>query len=152
MSDNSSTSAPLMPKAYDHHIVEEELYAWWEENGYFRPEKQEELGQVKPGAEPFVMAMPPPNVTGVLHLGHAITNSIEDMLTRYHRMLGQPTLWIPGSDHAGIATQNVVERALAVQGRTRQDMGREAFVQEVWNWKVEYHSRITAQQKRMGSS
>jgi valyl-tRNA synthetase len=141
-----------MPKAYDHHAVEEDLYTWWEENGYFRPEKQEELGQADPDAKPFVMAMPPPNVTGALHLGHAITNSVEDLLTRYHRMLGQPTLWIPGSDHAGIATQNVVERALASQGRTRQDIGREAFVNEVWDWKVEYHSRISAQQRRMGNS
>ncbi len=141
-----------MPKAYDHHAVEEQLYDWWEQKGYFRPEKQIELGQVTAGAKPFVISMPPPNVTGALHLGHAITNSVEDLLTRYHRMLGDPSLWVPGSDHAGIATQNVVERALASQGRTRQEMGREAFVAEVWDWKVEYHGRITAQQKRMGNS
>ena len=148
----STTQASQMPKAYDHHIVEEDLYAWWEQNGYFRPEKQITLGQVKPSAKPFVISMPPPNVTGALHLGHAITNSVEDLLTRYHRMLGDPALWVPGSDHAGIATQNVVERALASQGRTRQEMGREAFVAEVWDWKAEYHGRITAQQKRMGNS
>ena len=156
MSDAStkdeSKSAAQMPKAYDHHAVEVELYAWWEENDYFRPEKQIALGQVKDGAKPFVISMPPPNVTGALHLGHAITNSVEDLLTRYHRMLGDPALWVPGSDHAGIATQNVVERALNNQGMTRQGMGRDAFINEVWSWKEEYHGRITAQQKRMGNS
>ena len=149
---DNNQSKTEMPKAYDHHIVEEDLYTWWEKNGYFRPEKQITLGQTKDGAKPFVIAMPPPNVTGALHLGHAITNSVEDLLTRYNRMLGKPALWIPGSDHAGIATQNVVERALNAQGMTRQGMGREAFVAEVWGWKEEYHGRITAQQKRMGNS
>ena len=156
MSDTQEKSpnqqATQMPKAYDHHVVEEDLYTWWEQNGYFRPEKQFELGQAIPGAKSFVISMPPPNVTGALHLGHAITNAVEDMLIRYHRMLGDPALWVPGSDHAGIATQNVVERALAAQGRTRQEMGRDAFVAEVWDWKAEYHARITAQQKRMGNS
>ena len=141
-----------MPKAYDHLAVEEALYEWWDNHGYFRPETQAALGQSAPGAAPFVISMPPPNVTGALHLGHAITSSVEDMLIRYNRMLGRPTLWVPGTDHAGIATQNVVERRLAEQGVTRQDLGRETFVQEVWDWKVEYHSRITAQQKRMGIS
>jgi valyl-tRNA synthetase len=96
--------------------------------------------------------MPPPNVTGALHLGHAITSSVEDMLTRYHRMAGDPTLWVPGTDHAGIATQNVVERQLEKQGVSRHDLGRERFVEEVWSWKAEYHARITAQQRRMGIS
>jgi valyl-tRNA synthetase len=141
-----------MPKTYDHLAVEEELYEWWEQNGFFRPEKQAEIGQSLPGAKPFVISMPPPNVTGALHLGHAITSSIEDMLIRYNRMLGRPTLWVPGTDHAGIATQNVVERKLEEQGRSRADLGREAFVSEVWSWKDEYHGRITAQQKRMGIS
>ncbi len=150
MSD--TTVAPLMPKAYEAQAVEEELYAWWENNGYFKPEKQEELGQVDPTKKSFVISMPPPNVTGALHLGHAITNSVEDLLTRYHRMVGHPSLWVPGTDHAGIATQNVVERALERQGRTRKEMGREAFISEVWDWKDEYLGRITAQQKRMGNS
>ncbi|HXF61759.1 MAG TPA: valine--tRNA ligase [Caldilineaceae bacterium] len=141
-----------MPKTYDHLAVEEPLYDWWERNGFFRPEKQAELGQSDPSARPFVISMPPPNVTGALHLGHAITNSIEDMLIRYHRMLGHPTLWVPGTDHAGIATQNVVERQLEQQGITRHQLGREAFVREVWDWKDEYHGRITKQQKRMGVS
>ncbi len=141
-----------MPKAYEHLKVEEELYDWWDQHGYFRPETQHELGQARRGAEPFVISMPPPNVTGALHLGHAITSSIEDMLIRYHRMLGRPTLWVPGTDHAGIATQSVVERKLEQQGLSRLEMGRERFVQEVWDWKDEYHDRITAQQKRMGIS
>ena len=141
-----------MPKAYDHHQVETYLYDWWDHNGYFRPETQAELGQSVAGARPFVISMPPPNVTGALHLGHAITSSVEDMLIRYHRMLGRPALWVPGTDHAGIATQNVVERQLELAGTNRHELGREAFVQEVWDWKDEYHARITAQQKRMGIS
>jgi len=100
-----------MPKAYDPLAVEEELYNWWEQHGFFRPEQQIESGLADPNAEPFVISMPPPNVTGALHLGHAITSSIEDMLIRYHRMLGRPTLWVPGTDHAGIVTQNVVEQS-----------------------------------------
>lgn len=141
-----------MPKAYDPIQVEEELYAWWEENGFFQPEQQIEIGLAAADAEPFVISMPPPNVTGALHLGHAITSSIEDLLIRYNRMNGRRTLWVPGTDHAGIATQNVVERMLAQQGTSRHDLGREAFVQEVWNWKDEYHGRISAQQRRMGIS
>ncbi len=141
-----------MPKAYEHLKVEEELYEWWEHHGFFRPEAQIELGQVRADAQPFVISMPPPNVTGALHLGHAITSSIEDLLIRYNRMTGRPTLWVPGTDHAGIATQSVVERKLEQQGTSRLEIGRDRFVQEVWDWKDEYHSRITAQQKRMGIS
>ena len=148
MTENASG----MPKAYDHHQVETFLYEWWERNGYFRPDTQVAIGQSVPGADPFVISMPPPNVTGALHLGHAITNSVEDMLIRYNRMLGRPTLWVPGTDHAGIATQNVVERQLEAAGTDRHELGREAFVQEVWDWKDEYHGRITDQQKRMGIS
>jgi len=141
-----------MPKTYDHTKVEEELYAWWEENRFFQPEQQVEIGLADADAEPFVISMPPPNVTGALHLGHAITSSVEDLLTRYHRMRGRRALWVPGTDHAGIATQNVVERMLDKQGTNRHEMGRDAFVQEVWSWKDEYHGRITAQQRRMGIS
>ena len=101
--------------------------------GFFRPEQQIESGLADPDAPPFVISMPPPNVTGVLHLGHAITSAVQDMLIRYHRMAGRPTLWVPGTDHAGIATQNVVERKLAEGGATRHDLGRERFVQEVWD-------------------
>jgi valyl-tRNA synthetase len=141
-----------MPKTYNPKEWEEKLYAWWEKSGFFHPEQQMESGLADPEADAFVISMPPPNVTGALHLGHAITSSVEDMLIRYHRMAGRPTLWVPGTDHAGIATQNVVERKLAEQGVSRHDLGRARFVQEVWDWKDEYHGRITAQQRRMGIS
>jgi len=141
-----------LPKAYEPQTVEEELYNWWEESGFFQPEQQIESGLADADAEPFVISMPPPNVTGALHLGHAITSSVEDMLIRYHRMLGRPTLWVPGTDHAGIATQSVVERKLEEQGTSREELGRERFIQEVWDWKDEYHGRITGQQRRMGIS
>src|SRR5262245_25102107 len=126
-----------MPKTYDHRRVEEELYDWWLQHGFFRPEQQITLGLADSQAETFVISMPPPNVTGALHLGHAITNAVEDMLIRYYRMQGRRALWVPGTDHAGIATQNVVERQLAKQGITRQQLGRERFVEEVWGWKAE---------------
>ncbi|MEZ4832056.1 MAG: valine--tRNA ligase [Caldilineaceae bacterium] len=146
------TQIQEMPKTYTPQEWEEQLYTWWEESGFFRPEQQEESGLADPKAKPFVISMPPPNVTGALHLGHAITSSIEDLLIRYNRMNGAPTLWVPGTDHAGIATQNVVERKLAEQGVTRHDLGRDRFVQEVWDWKDEYHGRISRQQRRMGIS
>ena len=141
-----------MPKIYEPQQWEEKLYEWWESMGFFRPEQQIESGLADADAAPFVISMPPPNVTGVLHLGHAITSAIEDMLIRYHRMAGRPTLWLPGTDHAGIATQNVVERQLAEGGTTRHEMGRERFVEEVWDWKDEYHGQISGQQRRMGIS
>jgi len=141
-----------MPKTYSPNEVENRLYAWWEESGYFTPEQQLASGLADGAKKPFVISMPPPNVTGILHLGHAITNAVEDTLIRYNRMSGRPTLWVPGSDHAGIATQNVVERKLAEQGVTRHDLGRERFVEEVWSWKVEYHGTISRQQRRMGIS
>ena len=141
-----------MPKIYEPQQWEEKLYEWWESMGFFRPEQQIENGLADPDAPPFVISMPPPNVTGALHLGHAITSAIEDMLIRYHRMAGRPTLWVPGTDHAGIATQNVVERKLAEGGTTRHEMGRERFVEQVWAWKDEYHGQISGQQRRMGIS
>ena len=96
--------------------------------------------------------MPPPNVTGALHLGHAMTAAVEDLMTRYHRMRGFETLFLPGSDHAGIATQNVVERKLAKEGLDRHTLGREKFIARVWEWKEKYHARITEQHKRLGIS
>ena len=141
-----------MPTIYDPQQWEEKLYEWWESMGFFRPEQQLESGLADPDAPPFVISMPPPNVTGALHLGHATTSAIEDMLVRYHRMAGRPTLWVPGTDHAGIATQNVVERKLAEAGTTRHDLGRVRFLQEVWDWKDEYHGQISGQQRRMGIS
>jgi valyl-tRNA synthetase len=134
-----------MPKAYDPKSVEERLYEWWESRGYFQP-------RIDPSAKPFVISIPPPNVTGELHHGHAMFIAFEDLMIRWHRMLGEPTLWVPGSDHAGIATQNVVERALEKQGITRHQLGREEFVRRVWEWKAEYGSIITRQIRRMGAS
>ena len=143
-----TTKPPLpadMGKVYNAAELEQPLYDWWEAQGYFRP-------RIDPAKRPFVIAMPPPNVTGALHLGHAITASVEDALIRYHRLRGDPTLWVPGSDHAGIATQNVVERELAKDGLTRQALGREAFIERVWEWKRVYHQRITDQHRRLGVS
>ena len=134
-----------MSKTYDPQKAEKPIYDWWEKKGYFRP-------QMHPWKKPFTITMPPPNVTGALHLGHAITAAVEDLMTRYHRMKGDPTLWLPGSDHAGIATQNVVERELAKEGLTRHDLGRERFIERVWQWKKVYHKRITDQHRRLGVS
>jgi valyl-tRNA synthetase len=134
-----------LPKNYDPSKVEKRIYDWWEKKGYFEP-------QINPWREPFVISMPPPNVTGQLHLGHAITATIEDIMIRYHRLLGDPTLWLPGADHAGIATQNVVERELAKKGLKRTDLGREKFVERAWQWKEFYLNRIDNQHRRLGVS
>ncbi len=134
-----------MPKAYDPHSVEERLYEWWEQRGYFQP-------HIDPKKKPFVISIPPPNITGELHHGHAMFLTFEDLMIRWHRMLGDPTLWLPGSDHAGIATQNVVVKSLEKQGIKRRDLGREEFVKRVWEWKAEYGSIITNQIRRMGAS
>jgi len=141
-----------MDKAYDPAAYEDALYAWWEASGFFRPETQAAMGQAEPGAAPFVISMPPPNVTGQLHTGHALTAAIEDLLIRYHRLRGAPTLWVPGTDHAGIATQSVVERQLAAEGTDRHAMGREAFVARVWAFKEASGGRITEQHRRLGVS
>ena len=133
-----------LPKAYEHTEVERRWYDHWVNQGYFRP---------RDGAtDTFAILIPPPNVTGTLHLGHAFNHTIQDVLTRWQRMSGNPTLWLPGTDHAGIATQNVVEKRLADQGKTRHDLGRDAFVAEVWKWKEQYHARIASQMKRLGDS
>jgi valyl-tRNA synthetase len=134
-----------LPKNYDPGKVEKRIYDWWEGKGYFEP-------QTNPWKEPFVISMPPPNVTGQLHLGHAITATMEDLMIRYHRMRGDPTLWVPGADHAGIATQNVVERDLAKEGIARTDLGREKFIERVWQWKDYYLDRINSQHRRLGVS
>ncbi|PWH13273.1 MAG: valine--tRNA ligase [Ardenticatenia bacterium] len=135
-----------MSKAYDPHAVETLLYEWWEKQGYFKPEI------APPDARPFVIAMPPPNVTGELHMGHAITTFIEDLMIRYHRMQGRAALWVPGTDHAGIATQLQVERMLAREGLSRQQIGREEFLRRTWEWKEKYGGRIQLQLRRMGAS
>jgi valyl-tRNA synthetase len=134
-----------IPKVYDPSEVEGRIYKWWERAGYFHAE-------VDPAKQPFCIVIPPPNVTGVLHIGHALDNTLQDILIRYKRMQGYSALWVPGTDHAGIATQNVVERHLREQGLTRHDLGREEFVERVWEWKDVYGSRIIQQLKRLGAS
>jgi valyl-tRNA synthetase len=135
-----------MAKTYDPHAVETALYEWWEQQGYFKPEI------APPDARPFVISMPPPNVTGELHMGHAITTFVEDMMVRYHRMRGRAALWVPGSDHAGIATQLQVERMLVKEGTSRQAIGREEFLRRTWEWKEKYGGRIVNQLRCMGAS
>jgi len=138
-----------LAKAYDPKQVEERTYEWWDKRGYFQPEAQKYLDPSQPK---FVITIPPPNVTGTLHMGHALTSAVEDLMTRYHRMKGAKTLWVPGTDHAGIATQAVVEKNLAKQGKRRQDMSRSDFLEEVWDWKEYSHGVITKQQKALGIS
>ncbi len=132
-------------KQYDAARVEAKWYAWWEANGLFHDEAQR-------GGEPYAVVMPPPNVTGILHMGHALNNTIQDILVRRRRMEGRNVVWIPGTDHAGIATQNVVEKALLREGLTRRDLGREAFVARVWKWREEYGGTIARQLRRLGAS
>jgi valyl-tRNA synthetase len=134
-----------LEKTYDFRSTEERIYAWWEESGYFRP-------RVDPDQKPYVIAIPPPNVTGELHLGHAMFVAVEDMMIRHSRMQGRPTLWVPGSDHAGIATQLQVERDLIRQGTSREEIGREEFVRRTWVWKDKYGGIITRQLRRIGAS
>jgi valyl-tRNA synthetase len=141
-----------LSKTYNPEEHEECLYKWWEEQGFFRPEKQLELGLATKDGPCFCITMPPPNVTGVLHLGHAMTAAVEDLMTRYYRMKGHQTLYLPGADHAGIATQNVVERELHKEGLSRHDLGREAFVERCWIWARQSLHRITEQHKRLGIS
>jgi len=132
-----------MEKTYAPHSIEQRWYQTWEEKGYFAA-KQE--------GESYCIMIPPPNVTGSLHMGHAFQDTIMDALTRYHRMKGYSTLWQPGTDHAGIATQMVVERLCNAEGKTRHDLGREKFLKKVWQWKEESGGTITRQLRRMGSS
>ncbi len=144
--------AEELSKTYNPEEHEGRIYEWWEREGYFAPEKLVELGTASRDGARFCITMPPPNVTGILHLGHAITAALEDLMTRYNRMKGAETLYLPGSDHAGIATQNVVERELAKEGLTRHDLGREAFVARAWEWKAITHARITNQHRKLGIS
>ncbi|MHA1732781.1 MAG: valine--tRNA ligase [Promethearchaeota archaeon] len=139
-------------KTYEPSNVDKQVYDWWEQNGFFRPEKQRELGLVAEDGPRYCLTLPPPNVTGSLHLGHAITIALEDLMVRYERMRQKETLFLPGTDHAGIATQNVVERDLLERGVRRKDLGRENFIEKVWEWKHRYHGRITEQSRSMGMS
>jgi len=134
-----------MAKQYDFSKVETQLYQWWEQKGFFKPNEKKDT-------KSYVLPMPPPNVTGYLHMGHAMFVALQDIMARFHRMKGAPTLWLPGTDHAGIATQLLVERALAEEGVTRTDLGREKFLERVWQWKEEKGGYITQQMRRLGAS
>ena len=136
----------MLEKTYDPKSAEPRLYAKWESSGAFAPTED-------PAAEPFCLVIPPPNVTGSLHIGHALNNTLQDVLTRFERMRGKAALWLPGTDHAGIATQMVVERQLAAEGKvSRRDMGRDAFVAKVWEWKASSAGTIQNQLRRLGAS
>jgi valyl-tRNA synthetase len=143
--DPSMNDHAGMAKTYDPQQVEQKWYDFWLVGRYFHAEPN-------PKKEPYCIVIPPPNVTGQLHLGHAWDNANQDVLIRYHRMAGYETLWLPGTDHAGIATQVKVEEALAKEGKTKHDLGRERFLERVWAWKEEYGERILTQLKRLGSS
>jgi len=134
---------PIMDKTYDPHAIEQHWYTHWEARGYFAPSGR---------GEPYCIMIPPPNVTGTLHMGHAFQDTIMDALIRYHRMRGRNTLWQAGTDHAGIATQMVVERQLAAEHKSRHDLGREAFIERVWTWKARSGGTITQQLRRLGAS
>ncbi len=141
-----------LPKAYDFKSTESRIYAMWEKGGYFKPHNDPNKPDFDPNVEPFVISIPPPNVTGELHLGHAMFVSMEDLMIRYHRMKGYSTLWVPGSDHAGIATQLQVERMLRKEGTSREEIGREEFLRRTWEWKNKYGGLIQNQIRRLGAS
>eukprot|EP01119_Soliformovum_irregulare_P003020 TRINITY_DN1329_c0_g1_i1.p1 TRINITY_DN1329_c0_g1~~TRINITY_DN1329_c0_g1_i1.p1 ORF type:complete len:1040 (-),score=311.70 TRINITY_DN1329_c0_g1_i1:558-3677(-) len=142
--EKKDTSGP-MRNAYDPVAVESAWYSYWQKKGFFTADN-------KSTKEKFTIVIPPPNVTGSLHLGHALTNSVQDAITRWHRMNGREALWVPGTDHAGIATQSVVEKKLKKENITKFDLGREKFTEQVWKWKEEYGGKIVNQLKRIGSS
>jgi valyl-tRNA synthetase len=132
-------------KTYDPSQLEKKWYRFWSEKGFFTP-------KINKTQKPFTVLIPPPNVTGILHMGHVLNNTLQDVIVRYHRMCGEPTLWLPGVDHAGIATQNVVEKQLATEGKTRHQIGREELVGLIWKWKEEKGDRIIEQLKQLGCS
>jgi len=144
----------VFPPTYQPKYVEAAWQSWWEKSGHYAPDMEEARKRASEGDDSkFVMVIPPPNVTGTLHLGHALTNAIEDTLTRYHRMMGKITCWVPGTDHAGIATQSVVEKRLKKEeGISRHDIGRDEFVKRVWEWKETYGGKITNQIRSLGAS
>jgi len=144
--------AKELPKTYDFTQTENRLYQWWWDRGYFKPANDPNGPNFDPELKPFVITIPPANVTGSLHLGHAMFVSLEDLMIRYHRMKGEPTLWVPGVDHAGIATQLQVEKMLLEKGTSRQDVGREKFLEHAWAWKEKYGGIITQQIRRLGAS
>ena len=134
----------MISDKYIHSKVEDKIYAYWEKNKFFKPKKG--------GKKYFSIVIPPPNVTGSLHMGHALNNSLQDLLVRYYRMNGFETLWQPGTDHAGIATQAVVEKKLLEKGIKKDQLGREKFINEVWKWKKDSGDQILNQLKKLGCS
>ena len=134
-----------LPTVYEAKSTEEKKYKFWEDGEYFKADAHSK----KP---PFTIVIPPPNVTGVLHMGHALDGTLQDILTRYHRMSGYEALWVPGTDHAGIATQAVVEKQLRKEGLTRHDLGLEEFLKRTWAWANEHKSAILNHFKRLGAS
>lgn len=145
-------SENTLPKAYNFQTTEQRIYEWWEKSGFFKPSNDPQQPGFDPTRKPFVISIPPPNVTGELHLGHAMFVSMEDLMIRYNRMKGVPTLWVPGADHAGIATQLQVEKMLAKEGLKREQIGREEFLNRTWAWKRKYGGIITQQIRRLGAS
>ncbi|MDI6790978.1 MAG: valine--tRNA ligase [Thermodesulfobacteriota bacterium] len=143
MTEELSTMDKILPKAYEPHEVEKRWYSFWEQEGLF-------VAKITDEKRPYSIVIPPPNITGSLHMGHALNNILQDILIRYKRMAGYNTLWVPGTDHAGIATQNVVERQLAAEGLDRHTVGREKFIERVWRWKEESGGQIINQLKRLG--
>ena len=134
-----------MEKTFNPTAVEDRLYKMWEDSGAFTPERV-------PGKKPFTVMMPPPNITGQLHMGHAMDEVPTDILIRYHRMKGDPTLWLPGTDHASIATEVKIVDALKKEGLTKKDLGREEFLRRAWQWREQYGRRIVSQQRKLGAS
>ncbi|HSQ83999.1 MAG TPA: class I tRNA ligase family protein, partial [Desulfobacterales bacterium] len=139
-------SSDLLDKGYEPHDVEKRWYDFWEKERLFSASESESAQKC------YSIVIPPPNVTGVLHMGHALNNTLQDILCRYRRLRGDNVLWMPGTDHAGIATQNVVEKKLASEGLDRHQVGREKFIDAVWEWRREYGSAIINQLKRLGAS
>ena len=138
-------SGKTIGKTYEPQDVEKKWYGFWEENGFFHADEESPRPH-------YSIVIPPPNVTGVLHMGHALNNTLQDILVRWKRMTGYEVLWMPGTDHAGIATQNVVEKQLASENRDRHELGREKFVERVWRWRTESGGQIINQLKRLGAS
>lgn len=141
-----------LAKTYDFEKAEQEIYNWWEKEGFFKPTNDPLKPGFDPSIKPYVISIPPPNITGALHMGHTIFVAMEDLMIRHQRMKGIPTLWVPGTDHAGIATQLMVEKMLLQQGTSREEIGRKKFEETTWEWKREYGSQITRQIRRLGAS
>ena len=142
---SKAMSTPQLDKTYSPHDVEDRWYQRWVDAGLFHASPTD-------SGQPYSIVIPPPNVTGSLHVGHALNNTLQDILIRWRRMQGRNTLWMPGMDHAGIATQNVVERQLQAEGTSREALGRDAFLKRVWQWKEKSGGTIISQLKRLGAS